>query len=86
MWGITPLIPASVKVINRKIMVQASPGEKHDLFRKKTAGVTQVAQYLPSKCKSLSSNTSITKTNKQTKNTGSITHPHKNKTKQTFRL
>jgi hypothetical protein len=67
-WRYTAITSATVGKINRKIVViQASLGKSQAKISqaKRAGGVTQAAKNLPSKCKTLSSNTRTVKKKKK---------------------
>jgi hypothetical protein len=64
------VIPPTAGSINRRTVVQASPGEKWDLISeitrtKRAVGIAQAVAHLSTKCKALSSNASTTKKKKK---------------------
>jgi hypothetical protein len=58
-----PVIPSTAGSVNKRIAVQSGLGKKQEpIFKRTTAervgGVTQAVEHLPSKCETLTSNTS----------------------------
>jgi hypothetical protein len=49
------------KAENRRITVQANLGKKQDPILKRSGGMVEMVEHLPSKCKALISNPSTTK-------------------------
>jgi hypothetical protein len=65
-----PVILATTENINRRIIVQDSPSKKQDPISKRikvkrSGGMVQVREHLPSECKVLSSNPSTVKRKKK---------------------